>query len=79
MATAKQLPRQVTLILPGVRIPLLTDCCNRNTCNMQALQVLESLIVKDSDKLDIRDKQSVSFSKLSSCMCTCQLLCYSCQ
>lgn len=28
--------------------------------SLQALQVLETLIIKDSDKLDIRDKQAVS-------------------
>lgn len=29
---------------------------------LQALQVLETLIIKDSDKLEIRDKQAVSCS-----------------
>lgn len=29
-------------------------------CDLQALQVLETLIIKGSDKLDIRDKQAVS-------------------
>ena len=61
MATAKQLPRQVTLSIQ-VFIYAVSCCCSITfTVHMpQALQVLETLIIKDSDKLDIRDKQAVS-------------------
>ena len=48
---------------------LLQNACNKwYVCKLQALQVLESLIIKDSDNLDIRDKQAVSLFNFSSCM-----------